>query len=267
VNKKPTNSNIMNKTKFFSAFFIIFASVFYVGCGDDNPTNNNGGTGTPPNIDMKTGSVFTFTFDTLSRVNGVSVRLPQMTSRDTVAGSFPIGSNTAYSIQSRTDSAGVISYDTTLVYYDAGGGKFYQYGITRLINPISNATWDLIADFSLSHGTSWSIPLNPDSIVINGFTIKVVLSAKVVGATSFQTTGLPTREVPCYNVEFKADLNYQSLPLGSIYFDYYIGYNNGTTNSSGIVRLTLRPVNVGIPPSLVISNFGVDKITSTFNVP
>lgn len=255
----------MNIIKYFSALIMISAFVMLWGCGDDSTTNPV--VGEKPNIDLKTGSSFTFTFDTLSRVNGTAVRLTQMTSRDSITTSFPVGTNTAYSIISRTDSAGIISWDTALVYYDAGAGKFYQYGISRLINPLATPNWDLVADFSVSNGTSWSVPLNPDSVTINGFTVKIVLSAKVVGTTTFQSTGLPTRDVNCYQVEFKADLTYLTLPVGSIYFDYYIGYNNGTVNTSGIVRLTLRPVNIGIPPSLVISNFGLDKKTATFNIP
>ncbi|MCC6865153.1 MAG: hypothetical protein IT280_03230 [Ignavibacteria bacterium] len=254
----------MDKIKYFSIFILTAVMIYLYGCGDDSTTNTGGGD--KPNIDFKTGSVFTFTFDTLSRINGSSVRLTNMSSRDSIETSIPIGSNTAYRIVSRTDSASVISYDTALVYYDAGAGKYYQYGIARLINPSVTPTWDLIGDFSLPNGTSWQIALNPDSLLINGFYIKVALSAKVVGATSFQTTGSPTRDVNCYQIEFKADLTYLGLALGSIYFDYYLGYNNGTTNTSGIVRLKLRPINLGIPP-ISLSNFGVDKITSTFNVP
>lgn len=255
----------MKNLKFFSALLIIAAAAYFWGCGDDSTNPTTGGD--KPNIDFKTGSAFTFTFDTLSRVNGSSVRLSQMTAKDSIEASFPVGSNTAYRIVSRTDSAGNISFDTALVYYDANAGKLYQYGLSRIINPNATANWDLVGDFSLANGTSWNIPLNPDSVIINGFAVKISLSAKVTGSTSFQTTGTPTRDIHCYQIEFKADLTYSSLPVGSIYFDYFVGYNNGTSNTSGIVRLRLNPVNIGIPPSLVISNFGLDKKTATYNIP
>lgn len=256
----------MKKIKFFSFLILAAAMVYVYGCGDDAVNNNTGGTGSVPNIDFKTGSGFTFTFDTLSRVNGTSVRLTNMTSRDSIETSFPVGSNTAYRIVSRTDSAGIISYDTALVYYEASVGKLYQYGLSRIISPTANPNWDLVGDFSISQGTSWNVPLNPDSIVINGLIVKIVLSAKVVGATTFQTTGSPTRDVHCYQIEFKADLTTSGLPIGSIFFDYFVGYNNGSSNTSGLVRLRLNPVNIGFPP-VVFSNFGVDKKTATFNIP
>lgn len=256
----------MNKLKLITLQTIIIAIITVIcGCsGDDNPINPP--TGGKPNIQFKLGSRFTFTFDTLSRVNGTAVRLTNVTSRDTINLSFPIGVNTAYRIVSRTDSASVISYDTALVYYDSAAGKLYQYGVTRIFNPNATPNWDLVGDFSLAYGTSWNLQLNPDSILINGFYIKVNINAKVIGATSFQSTGSPSVNVPCYQIEFKGDLSYQGLPIGSIYFDYFVGYNTGTVNSSGIVRLRLRPVNIGIPP-IVISNYGVDKMTATFNVP
>ncbi|HAX48482.1 MAG TPA: hypothetical protein PK605_00590 [Ignavibacteria bacterium] len=257
----------MNKIKLFSFLVLTAAMVWIWGCGDDSTTGPVNPGGDRPNIEFKTGSGFTFTFDTLSRVNGSAVRLTNMSSRDSVEASFPIGSNTAYRIVSRTDSAGNISFDTALVYYDSGAGKLYQYGISRLINPAATANWDLVGDFSIANGTSWNIPLNPDSVVINGFAVKVVLSAKVVGPSTFQTTGSPTRDVHCYQIEFKADLTYIGLPVGSIYFDYFVGYNNGSSNTSGLVRFRLNPVNIGIPPTLVIQNFGVDKKTATFNIP
>ncbi|MBE2217246.1 MAG: hypothetical protein IAE90_03520 [Ignavibacteria bacterium] len=257
----------MKNIRSIFTLLIVFAAAFLWGCGDDSTTSGNPPGGDKPNIEFKTGSGFTFTFDTLSRTNGTSVRLNQMTSKDSIETSFPIGSNTAFRIVSRTDSAGFISFDTALVYYDANGGKLYQYGLSRLINPTANPNWDLVGDFSLSNGTSWSVPLNPDTVLINGFSIKVALSAKVVGPTTFQTTGSPTRDVHCYQIEFKADLTYSTLPVGSIFFDYFVGYNNGSSNTSGLVRLRLNPINIGIPPSLVVSNYGLDKKTSTFNIP
>ncbi len=91
----------MKKIKFFSFLILAAAMIYVYGCGDDAVNNNTGGTGSVPNIDFKTGSGFTFTFDTLSRVNGTSVRLTNMTSRDSIETSFPVGSNTAYRIVSR----------------------------------------------------------------------------------------------------------------------------------------------------------------------
>ncbi len=259
----------MKNIKFFSAFLIIAAAAFFWGCGDSSTPTTPGPGGTAPTIDMKKGSVFTFTYDTLNRNTSdtTPVRLTNMTSTDTYTDTTRVGSNLIFTIRSSTDSAGIISIDTTLVYYDAPSGKFYQYGLTRLINPLISPTWDLVADFSLSTGTTWNLPLNPNTISISGFAITINLNAKVAEQTSFLTTSNPSRTINCYRIEFKADLTTSNIAIGSILFDYFLGYNDGITNSSGIVRLKLRPVNIGLPTVPIFSNFGLDRKTNTFSIP
>ncbi|MCX7878980.1 MAG: hypothetical protein N2510_10140, partial [Ignavibacteria bacterium] len=158
--------------------------------------------------------------------------------------------------------------DTVIVIWEPQNRKFYQFGAFRIINPNSQPTQDLIADFSVPTGTSWNVPVNPDSVVIGTFTIKFTVTAKVAEQTSFQTTG-SSQTVYAYRVEFKADVRLANpvIQLGSVYFDYFIGYNNNSGNPSGILRLRLRPINISFGSIPLIRQPGIDRVLQNFNIP
>lgn len=250
----------MKHTKLFLTLILTAFTIFLTSCGDDSSENTV--PGNYPDIDIKQGSIFNYTFDTLD-ANGNPTRLTGVTSHDSVWSQRTYNGQTATPIYSRTDSVGNITYDTVYVRYDASAGKFYQWGIVHFLDPTQAGTWDLVADFSVSTGTEWQV--TEFDMLLSGFTIHVKLKAKVAETTSFQTTGT-SQTIQCYRSEIRGELSYASLPIGNIYFDYYIGYTNGS-NPAGLVRQRLRHINITVGITQLVNSPGVDRVCSTYSIP
>jgi hypothetical protein len=255
-------------TLFLKSFTVLVISLLiyaFIGCGEESNPGNPPPNVNIPDIDIRQGSVYTYTYDTIDQNNN-TYRINR-NSRDSVMISALINNSRVSSIRSVT-TGDISSIDTIIVIWEPQSGKFYHFGAFRIINPGSQPTQDLIADFSVPLGTSWNVPVNPDSLVIEGFTIKFSVSAKVAEQTSFTTTG-SNQQVQCYRTEFKADVRLANpiITLGSIYFDYYIGYKSSATNPSGIVRLRLRPINLTFGSITILRQAGIDRVLSTYFIP
>ena len=229
----------MKKTKYFTSFLFtaIFAALIISGCGDDStPTNNNTG-GTPPTINMTVGAVYTFNVDSLL-TNG-TVRTTRLKTTQTYAspsaGAFQITAVTQDSL------GGPLITDTFSVKYE--GGKFYQYGVLQLLDPNIPASWDMVADFTLSQGTQWTIA-DDVPFSIGTITGTADIKGKIAVDTTFHTTGWGNNAVNAFRSEITADITVFSAYAGTIYVDYFIGDADPATNPSGLVRLRLRPINL-----------------------
>lgn len=244
---------------------LITLSFIFSSCGEDSTQNPPPPSNTYLDIDIRPGAIYTYTYDTIDQ-NNISHRINR-NSRDSVITTTVIGNSRTSAIRSVT-TGDLSSIDTIIVIWDPQSRKFYQFGAFRIINPNSQPTQDLIADFSVPMGTSWNVPVNPDSLIIGAFTIKFSVSAKVAEQTSFNTT-VSGQTVYAYRVEFKADVRLANpiIQLGSIYFDYYIGYKNNSGNPSGILRLRLRPINITFGSITLIRWSGLDRILSGFSIP
>jgi len=254
----------MNKIKFFSAFFIILASVFYIGCGEDSVPNNGGGTGTAPTINMKVNSLYGFTNDSLD-TNGTTRSTRIRTIQTIIAeGTFFLQPNAfAVRTESRdTVSNTLVGVDTFYVRY--ADGKFYQYGMLRLIDPTQTEKWDLVADFNLAHGTQWDI--GTISTTISGFAVTSNVKGKVAANTPFTTnnTGLSINN---YQIEIEAPIVSLGQSLGSIFVDYYIGYSDPATNPAGMVRLKLRPIHLQSFGITIYRAAGADQKIDYYVIP
>jgi len=244
----------MNKIKFISAFFIILASVFYIGCGEDSVTNNGGGPGgTAPNIDMKAGSFYIFNIDSLP-VSGGSAPTNLKTYNTFLAAVTYQGKSNAFPIVSETrDTVANVSLGTDTFYVCYESGKFYQYGMLQLISPTIPASWDLVADFNVSLGTSFTIA-NGVPITIGAITAIANITGKIAADTTFNTAGWNNVGINCYRSEIAADISVSGFPAGIVYVDYYIGDADPASNPSGMVRVKLRPFTI-----LTYSQSGIDQ--------
>ena len=256
------------KLSLIFSLLLIFFSVIYYGCGTDDVTTTP--VGPPPSIRMTPGSTYDFTYDSLTATTAV-IRLGR-TSHDVVQPSVVFTGKTCFPIYSTTkDSTGAtISVDTNYYSYDSTAGKFYQYGISKFINPASgNPTWDLVADFSVSMGTTWNIGTVNYVVNIGGtpYTFTGPLTAKVAEQTTIQTTGVPSQSINCYRIELYTHLN--SNPPGvtaDIYVDYYLGYSSSSTNPAGLVELKLRPFNFMTSGTVLVSEPGDDRRLRNFTI-
>ncbi|HMQ79386.1 MAG TPA: hypothetical protein PKE39_04200 [Ignavibacteria bacterium] len=260
----------MDKIKFFSFILLASAMVYVWGCGDDSTNNNNSGTPVgAPDINIVTGSAFYFTNDTISQ-NNTSYRT-LLTTKDSVLGNVFLEGYNSFAVRSVTDSLGTVVDDQVYnVYYDAAGGKFYQYGIFRFLDPTASARWDLVADFNLPLNTSWDIGV--DTIVLSGFSIQADIKGKIAEQTTFQTTNTPSSTIHCYRIEISANLSIPGVYTfpTPVYFDYYLGFASSSTpgNPSGIVRLRLRPISLALPTQPpFFTQAGGDRILRTFIIP
>ncbi len=193
---------------------------------------------------MKPGSTFIFTYDSLT--SSQTIRLNRR-SHDVIWPLTTLAGQLCYPIYSITTDtvAYTTTYDTLYVRYDSSAGKYYQYGIQKFINPmLQNATWDLVADFSVSMGTIWTVGQVNYNVTIgsNTYTFTGPLTAKVAEQTSIQTTGSPSKSVNCYRIELHASVSSGSSNVtADIYVDYYLGYSSSATNPAGIVEVKIRP--------------------------
>jgi hypothetical protein len=247
-------------SQFYLLTLILSAGIFMSsGCGgDDTPVTPPT---TYPTITMKSGSSYMFTNDSLNQSGTYHTAI---LTKDDYLAETTIGGKSCFPVKDVTYDTTlgfpvIIRSDTLYVSYDASAGKFYQYGIVKLIDSTKPPTWDLVADFSVAAGTSWTIATN-DSIVINGVHLTTNVSAKVAETTTFNTTGTPVTTISCYRIEIAAAIFAGPLQAGTVYFDYYIGYASTATNPSGIVRLKLRPVNL----SGLFTAAGFDRVLQTF---
>jgi hypothetical protein len=247
-------------------FMVIFTSLFTIGCGEDSVTPpNNGGSGSAPTLNMKVNSLYSFTNDSLD-TNGTTVRPTRLRTRHsfTAQGTF-FGQPNAFQILAETrDTVAntLVSMDTIYVRYD--GGKFYQYGMIQFIDPTQAPTWDLVADFTVSQGTQWSVATI--TTVISGFTVQTVIKGKVAENTPF-TTNNTGQSINNYRIEITGESSVFTVPIGTTYVDYYIGYADPATNPSGMVRLKLRPVWLQLSGNTIFRSAGVDQKISYYTIP
>jgi hypothetical protein len=251
---------------------LLAGCIVYSGCSNDSPTSTP--SSAPPTITMKPGSTFIFTYDSLTTTQTIRLRRASydiILAQTTVAGQlcYPIFSTTHDSVTLAT------AHDTTYVRYDNSAGKFYQYGIQKLINPMfQNATWDLVADFSVPQGQSWLVGNINYSVVLGGqtYTFTGPLNAKVAEQTTIQTTGSPSKSVNCYRIELHAAVTGNTTPPGplpvtaDIYVDYYIGYASSATNPSGLVEVKLRPFSFLVGGLPLVAEPGDDRKLWDFTI-
>ena len=244
----------MKNIRSIFTLLIVIAAAFLWGCGDDSTTGGNNTGGTLPNISMQVGSIYIFNIDSLG-TNGSINKTSLKTSNTFLAQGTYFGQSGAFQILSQTkDTISNITLSTDTFYVRYDGGKFYQYGVLQLISPTIPASWDLVADFNVSQGTSYTIatgvPINIGSIT--GATANI--TGSVAEYTSFTTAGWGNVVINCYRAEIVADILFSGFSIGKVYVDYYVGDANPTSNPSGMVRVKLRPVNLS-----VYSQSGVDQ--------
>lgn len=248
----------MNKLKFFSIILLTAAMVYVWGCGDDTTTGNNNGGGTVPTLNMQVGSIYSFSVDSLPTSGGVTHTRLQSYNTYLSVGTFN-GKDNAYAILTETkDTLLNISLGTDTFYVCYEGGKFYQYGMLQLISPSIPASWDLVADFNVSQGTSFNIASNVPITLVPGAVANI--SGKIATDTTFNTAGWGNIGINCYRSEIVADISISSLSIGKVYVDYYIGDADPTTNPSGMVRVKLRPVSLTVYQAAGIDQIFLRKI-------
>ncbi|HEY3249798.1 MAG TPA: hypothetical protein VGK25_01640, partial [Ignavibacteria bacterium] len=196
-----------------------------------------------PNINMKVGAVYTFNIDSIQTNGTITPTRYKSTHTYLTQGTFYDSAN-AFQVRTVTQDSigGPQAIDTFYVRYNAG--KFYQYGIIQLIDPSATPTWNLIADFTVSQGTQWTIASNVPITIIPGGT--VTIKSKVAADTAFQTFGWGNNNINCYRAEVTGDIYLATSYLGTVYVDYFIGDADPVTNPSGLVRLRLRPINITV---------------------
>jgi len=249
----------MNKIKIFTFFVLTAAMVWVWGCGDDSTTGPSTPGGTPPTINMKVGAIYTFNIDSLG-ISGSVMKTSLKTINTYLSQGTFFNQPNAFQIYTETRDTNTnttLATDTFFVRYD--GGKFYQYGMLQLISPTIPASWDLVADFTLSQGTTFDIANNvPINIgTITGATANI--TGKIAVDTTFNTYGWGNIGVNCYRSEIVADILFSGFSLGKVYVDYYIGDADPSGNPSGMVRVKLRPVSL-----TVYSQSGVDQYIQRF---
>jgi hypothetical protein len=246
----------MNKIKILAFLFTLAAVItILTSCGEDTTNNNNTG-GTPPTLNMQVGSVYTLNVDSIP-ISGPQHHTILKNTMTFLAQGTYFGQS-GFQVRSVTRDSlnvGPSVIDTFYVRYD--GGKFYQYGTLQLIDPSLPGSWDMVADFNVATGTQWDIATGVAISYIPGVTANI--RGKVAEETSFTTYGFGNRTVHCYRSELTAELMLGPTPVGTIYLDYYIGDANPSTNPSGLVRITLRPINISIYQSA-----GVDQAMQTW---
>lgn len=246
MNSIPINNNT-NMKKFRILTLLLFAAIFaallLTSCGEDTTTSGNNGTpSTLPNINMKVGSVYTFTVDSIQTNGSITPTRIKTIHTYLSQGTFFDSSN-VFQVRVLTEDSVThipIAQDTFYVRYESG--KFYQYGVIQMLDPSITATWDLIADFNVSQGTQWTIASNV-TIHLGSTTFTANIKSKVAADTSFSTYGWGNVNVHSYRAEVTADIFLGGTPIGTVYVDYFIGDDNPPSNPPGLVRLRLRPVS------------------------
>ena len=233
----------MNRIHYFTVFLIFTAALFYSGCGSDTTTNNNTTGGTPPAINMKVGAFYTFNIDSI-QTNGNITGTRLKTSHTYLSEGTYFGQPNSFAVRSVTKDSTIaipLAIDTFYVRYD--GGKFYQYGVLQMISPSFPASWDLVADFTVSSGTQWTIATGVP-FTIGVLTGTANITGKIAVDTTFHTFGYGQKSVNAYRSEIVAELFVSTFSVGKIYVDYFIGDSDPATNPPGLVRLRLNPINI-----------------------
>ncbi|MBN8585957.1 MAG: hypothetical protein J0M37_12780 [Ignavibacteria bacterium] len=240
--------------------------VWVWGCGDDSTTGGNNTGGSVPTINMKVGSAYSFTNDSLD-TNGTVRRTQIKTTMVYAEQNTFFGQSNAFKIRTTSidtfPTPTIIDVDSFYVRYD--GGKFYQYGMVKLIDSTQSPNWDLVADFNVATGTEWNV--TTINTTINGIGVTANIKGKVAGQTSFNTTSNPSTSINAYKVEITAYLTALSLPIGNIVLEYYIGYADPASNPSGLVRLKLNPIKLSLSGTPFYGAAGVDQVMQTYFIP
>lgn len=260
----------MKNLKFtaFALFALMFTALYAVGCGDDATVTPVGPGGATPTITMKVNSLYGFTNDSLD-TNGTTVTKTRLRTIHTVTaeGTF-FGQPNAFQINAETrDTVANVLVDQDNFYVRYADGKFYQYGLVRLIDSTQPASWDMVADFNLAMGTT--VTVGTINTTIGGFAVSTVIKTKVAEATTF-TTNNTGQTVKCYRVEISGDASALGFAIGTIYVDYYIGYSDPATNPAGLVRTKVRPVWLKLPAPVNTTIFrspGVDQKLDYWVIP
>jgi hypothetical protein len=256
------------KTKILFIPIVISALlvISLVGC-DDSGNAPGKTTGPKPNIQFKAGSVYYYGTDTITQ-DGISHPTKWRT-RDDVLSETSFNGRTCFPITSVTVDTTLpipipITSQTLYVSYDANSGQFFQWGVKKIFDPSQTATWDMVADFSQTLGTSVAL------FTITNLFGQPLLSANVTSAvmydTTFTTTGAPGVNVSCYKVAVVADVLASSISIGKVYLDYYVGYtpSSNPNNPSGRIRIKIYPINLagGYP-----AGDGLDQKLNRFTIP
>ncbi len=239
--------------------------LIFISCSDNTVNNPGTPSSSYPNINLKVNSVYKFTNDSVF-VSGPNQRTSIVTTDSIMAkGSF-FGQTDAFmirvvSVDTAAQPPTIKNIDTVIVKYDLAEGKFFQYGVVRLIDSTQNPQWDTVADFTKPIGTVWNIATINNVMGYSG--TKADIQAKVLKDTSFNATGSGNQLINAYKIEIKAIVTFSIITITTIYLDYYLGYTpSGSSNPSGIVRINLKPFtfyNLSFP--------GFDQILQTWRIP
>lgn len=243
----------MEKIKIFSFLILAAVMVYIYGCGGDTINNNNGGSGSLPTLNMRVGALYVFNVDSLPNSGGVTRTRLKSYNTYLAQGTY-FGQSNAFQILTETrDTVANISLGTDTFYVRYDGGKFYQYGMLRIISPSITAGWDLVADFNVAQGTSFNIASGVP-IVIGAITANANITGKIAVDTTFNTSGWGNVGINCYRSEIAAVISVSGLPVGTVYVDYFIGDADPANNPSGMVRVRLRPFTI-----LTFNQAGLDQ--------
>lgn len=255
-------------SKTLSLLFLLFAflaAIYFLSCGNDNSVT--GSSGTYPNIQMKAGSVYYYGTDSISQ-DGTYHKTNWRT-KDSIwaATTYPPsgGKNCfpIFSLTQDTTNSIPITINSQMMYisYDASSGQFYQWAIKRIFDPTQDSTWDLIADFSKSIGTS--VQIFTLTNLFNNPLLSATVFSKVAADTVITTqSGL---SVKCYRDELTANIFAGPLQVGTARIDYYIGYtpSNNASNPSGRIRFKFYPLTItGYASSIE----GFDQVMRNYSV-
>lgn len=257
----------MKNIRSIFTLLIVITAAFLWGCGDDSTTGGNPPGGTPPTINMKVGSIYVFTNDSLD-TNGTTIRQTDIkTYQSFIAQGNYFGQPDAFMIRSETRDTGftpavTISIDTFYVRYD--GTRFYQYGMLRLIDSTQPLSWDMVADFSKPIGEQWDVATI--NTTIGGIAVTAVVKGKINAQTPF-TTNTTNISINNYQIEIEAAVSSAIGGLGSIFVDYFIGYSDPATNPAGMVRVKLRPIKLSALGVPIYRAAGLDTKIQYFVIP
>lgn len=262
----------MNSNKILLTFLITaILCVMYTGCGDDSTNTTTTPTGPPPSIRMTPGSTYDFTYDSLISAQP-NIRLPRQ-SHDVVQAQIVFDGKTCFPVLSTTTDTvthQVVGVQTAYFTYDSAGGKFYQYGISALINPLfATPTWDVVADFTVSQGTSWTVGQVNYTIMVAGtnYNFTGPLTSKIAEKTTIVTTGTG-QTVDCYRIELLAHISATTNGVtasADIIVDYYLGYSSTASNPAGLLEAKLRPFNF-IVSGIPVPQNGDDRKLKSFTI-
>ena len=261
------------KTKTLSLLFLLFAflaAIYFLSCGNDNSVTSS--SGNYPNIQMKAGSLYFYSNDSISQ-SGLNKQTTWRT-KDSVWASttypasggkncFPIFSLTQDTINPNPLFWITITSQMIYISYDASTGQFYQWSIKRIFDTTQAPSWDLIADFSKSIGTS--VPVFTLNSLFGNSLLSANVSSKVAADTVLKTQ--TNVSVNCYRVELTANIYVGgSLQVGTARVDYYIGYtpSSNASNPSGRIRFKFYPLNLS---SYGVVLDGIDQVMRNFTLP